>query len=277
MIEPSKTTKGFRAWHLAAGAAILMTAWLAFSFHSLTSLFEAYQVAWFKTHFSALTFLLLLAGPVGLGIVAWQLKNRNEPSPTSARELLIAQARQTYHAFLGVCGLAALLLLFVLISWGLAPSNGGARPRISANAPKLAEGGVTLIGRTVAGKAVIYEKTMLLASRRMQFVPVETMEAAHPAVRYIIEVPPTSEQVNRAEYAGIAVKNGLPAQVIEQFAGAGYTIAKPYAVIYNNAESLNWSTKLLVAQLALVLIALAIATFIQRTAYRRALASPAPA
>jgi hypothetical protein len=277
MTEQSKMTKRLYAWHLAAGSAIVMVAWLAFSFRSLTTVFEAYQVSAFNTYFPALTFLLLLAGPIALGAIAWRLKYRDEPAPTSARGLMIAQAWRSYQAFVGFSGLAGLLLLFLLISWSISPGDGGPRPRLDAEATELARGGVTLIGRTVAGEAVIYEKRILFASRRMQFVPVETVGAAHPAVRYIIEVPPTSVRGDRTEYAGIAVHNGLPEQVIERFTGAGYTIARPYAVIYNNADSLNWSTKVLALQLMLVLIVLCVAAFFQRIAYKKVLASADPA
>lgn len=277
MTEQSKPTRGIREWHVAAGAAILLAAWVAFSFQSLTAMSEAWQVSAFGTHFPALSLLLLLAGPIVLGAIAWRLKYRDEPAPTSAREFAIARARRSYHAFVAFSGLAGLLLLFVLISWAMSPGDAGPRPRVDAHAPELARGGVTLIGREATGKAVIYEKKILFASRRFQFVPVESGDAAHPAVRYIVEVPPMSARVDRAEYAGIAVHNGLPEQVIERFSSAGYTIDRPYSVIYMNAASLNWSTYVLAVQLTLVFIVLCIATLFQRATYKRALEAADPA
>jgi hypothetical protein len=255
-----------------AAAGVIVVAWQAYRFAAPFGLLRDWQLGWFGQYFPGLSVLVLLALVAVVAGLAPLVTSRKRAALMDG-ERARRRARQLYLVLAFVTAAFAAGLVAALVPLLTMPNDRAPAVRVDARAAGLAQGPATLVGRIVPGKAIVFRRTVGLATRRVQFVAVERGAGATKA-RYLIEVPTATAGDNRTEHRGLLVQNALPADAILALEESGQPVARPYAVLFMTAASASWAASAFVVQLGLLTLVSLAATIIQRGIARRLAAPP---
>lgn len=225
--------------------------------------------------FPAMTFLLLLAlfALPGLLLLGFAIRRINMAHGVRTDALVIQRSNRMLRVLTILAALLAIAMVIVLVQWARLPDDRGVPKRVdvSATAPALAEGPARLIGLYRYDRTATFRHIVLVARRDYRFVPVQAAGARPTSVVSVFaetSASPDSRQAAAEERVGLLRRGGLPPAVAHLYRDAGFRVAPDAYVLYPDRRALTWPYIAIAAQLAIVVVLLAIAALLTRRRLR---------
>lgn len=242
----AKTTL-LAVWIAAVGLFLL---WEAAQYQGVMALisewqFNAYGRQYPTFNYVALVFLLALPG--------YLLFRRRSTSDDAA---ILRSARTLVKALLGAAlglGIAALVILVVML---FLPRSAGPAQRIDVSAPGFAlprEGPTRMTGIVVYERTAGFDRDLLLTRRTFRFAPVVGNGERARDLRFFVQFSPVDAQTRQGSIVltGVLKRNGLPGEITRLFRYAGYDVAEPHFVLFQEASAMRWPYLITALQLAI--------------------------
>lgn len=230
--------------------------------------------------FPAMTFLLLLAlfALPGLLLLGYAIRRVNIAHGMRPDALVIQRSTRMMHVLTALAILLGIATLIILVQLARLPDGDGSARRIEVGAilggapvPALSEGATRLVGQYRYDRTATFRQNVLVARRDYRFVPVQPA-AARPTstVTVFAETSqlPDIRQARAEEHVGVLRRGGLPPAVAHLYRDAGFRIAPDAYVLYPDRQALTWPYIAGSAQLAIIVLLLAIAALLTRRRLR---------
>ncbi|SEN61152.1 hypothetical protein SAMN05192583_3146 [Sphingomonas gellani] len=263
------------AWVLVVSLYFL---WEADHYSGLYAWFAEWQFDLFGQYLPVLTYALLV---IGFGWpAAWLLRARRRADrrELSGREAVVytsSNFRRVLFAFAGgLAGAALVVLLWTLTLPRVAPPRQVVEVG-SSLAGDPAEGPVILRGRIDYARTSALAEDLLVTTKGMRFAPMFGSSGDDGRqIRYFVELLPSDlgrprTVPTRSVRAGVLVRNRLPGSIVRLYRYAGYTVEKPFYVLFASNASIRRPYIVTAVQLALAALIALVAALFQHRHVRR--------
>lgn len=234
--------------------------------------------------FPAMTFLLLLAlfALPGLLLLGYAIRRVNIAHGMRPDALVIQRSTRMMHVLTALAILLGIATLIILVQLARLPDGDGSARRIEVGAilggapvpapiPALSEGATRLVGQYRYDRTATFRQNVLVARRDYRFVPVQPAAARPTSIVTVFAETsqlPDIRQARAEEHVGVLRRGGLPPAVAHLYRDAGFRIAPDAYVLYPDRQALTWPYIAGSAQLAIIVLLLAIAALLTRRRLR---------
>ena len=243
--------------------------WEADRYSGLYAWMAEWQFNLFGQYLPVLTFALLVIAfgwPAAWLLRARRLADRRGLRGHDAAVYTSSNFRRTLFGFAGgLAGAAVVVLFWTLLLPRVAPP----RAVIEVGSPSSAvpdEGPVTLRGRIDYTRTSALAQELLIRTRGVRFAPIFAPGSDDPQrIRFFVELlpgdfGPPRQVPTRSDRSGVLVKDRLPGSIVRLYRYAGYTVEKPFYVLYASNTTIRLPYLVTAVQLFIAaLIALAAA------------------